>query len=558
MKKLIVTLIGCLILIVQLDAQTCDLFFDDFSNAGLWTPVGANVLVNNDRAEFQNNASNGLQRRIHRPLNITLNSNDAWTANVDFHVTSAPTGATGHNPLSLTAGQQEPFSDCQNIACTNYPQGTQDAIMISYVTTTPVGTDRGFVIKAREGSTTIEYTSAARIDALGLDTTYYLTLERLSPTLVNLAVFSDPSRTNQLPGSPVTLTIPNTIDGINTVQVNNAARGNPNRQFNGWSDNICISPIQECNLFADDFSDGALWTTVGTDVVVNNGTAEFQNNAANGTQKRIHQAMGTTLNSNDIWSADVEFHIDSAPTGATGHSPICLTAGTQEPFSDCPDLICTGVPNGTQDGIFITFVTSSPVDSDRGFVIKAREGSTSTEYTSTKVEALSFNTTHYLTLERLTPTKLILGVFSDPSRTTHLPGSPVSLTIPASIDGLNTVQVNSAARGNPNRQLNGWVDNICISGDITLPVENKPFVEHDINIFPNPSDRLVNIQIDNPSNNKMAVRVVDGLGRYVWKSGLIKGQSEWNKALEIEGTGMYFVLVQIGEEMYTRRLVIVD
>lgn len=547
-----------LILVVQLDAQTCDLFFDDFSSASLWTPVGTNVLVNNDRAEFQNNAINGKQRRIYRSMNITLNSNDAWSANVDFHVTSAPTDATGHNPLSLTAGTQEPFSDCQSIDCTNYPPGTQDAIMISFVTTSPFGSDRGFVIKAREGATITEYTSPSKVDALGIDTTYYLTLKRVSPVQLTLDVYSDASRTVHLPGSPVTLIIPNTINGINTVQVNNAARGNSNRQFNGWSDNICISPIQECNLFSDDFSDATLWTNVGTNVVVNNGQAEFQNDAANGTQRRIHQSIGTTLNSNDIWSAEVEFHVTSAPTGATGHSPISLTAGTQEPFSDCPDPACTGVPVGTQDGIFVTFVTSSPFASDRGFVIKARDGSTSTEYTSPKVDALLFNTTHYLTLERLSPTQLVLGVFSDPSRTTHLPGSPVSLTIPANIDGLNTVQVNSAARGNSNRKLNGWVDNICISGDITLPVENKPVVEHDIEVFPNPSDGFVNIEIDNPSNARMAVRIVDALGRYVWESELIKGQSSWSKAMAIEGTGMYFVLVQIGDEMVTKRLVIVD
>lgn len=557
MKNLIITLIGCLIVAFQAKTQSCNVLFDDFSNGNLWTQVGNDVLVNNGIAEFKNDATDGEQRRIHRPINTTLNSNDSWKVEAEFHATSTPTGATGHSPISLTAGTKEPLCDCPNVACTAYPQGTQDGIAIAYLTTSPQGADRGFAIIAREGNNSTEF-SSPKIDALH-DSTYYVRLERTAPTMLTLSVFSDAAKTIHLQGSPVSLTIPNTIDGLNTLQVGNHARGWPTRKLNGWVDNVCISmELPDCNLLADDFSNGNAWTQIGTDVLVNNGQALFQNDAIDGEQRRIYRPIGTTLNSNDSWRAEADFHVTSTPTGATGHSPISLTAGTKEPFSDCQTVACTGYPNGTQDGVSIAYVTTSPNDTDRGFVIIAREGSNSTEFSSPKIDALAADSTYYLALERLSPTQLILGVFSDAGRTMHLPGSPVSLTIPSTIDGLNTVQVGNHARGWYTRTLNGWVDNICLSSETLLPVKNDTYINPEITIFPNPSDRNVTIQIDNPTNEQIAVYLVDGLGRQIWESGLIENRSSWNKALEIEDTGIFFVLFKIGDQTHTKRLIIIE
>ncbi len=72
------------------------------------------------------------------------------------------------------------------------------------------------------------------------------------------------------------------------------------------------------------------------------------------------------------------------------------------------------------------------------------------------------NTNHYVQLER-TPTSLELSIFSDPTRTIHLPDPPVSLSITASdFDNLNFVQHSNSFVSGPARVLTGDVDNTVI------------------------------------------------------------------------------------------------
>jgi hypothetical protein len=74
------------------------------------------------------------------------------------------------------------------------------------------------------------------------------------------------------------------------------------------------------------------------------------------------------------------------------------------------------------------------------------------------------NTIHYVRLER-TSTNLELGIFSDPARTTHISGSPVSLNVAASdFDNLNYIQHSNSRQSGPARVLTGDVDNTVISG----------------------------------------------------------------------------------------------
>lgn len=227
---------------------------------------------------------------------------------------------------------------------------------------------------------------------------------------------------------------------------------------------------QTCDILSDDFSNSGLWTQVGTDVLVTNNRVEFQNDAANGSQKRVYRSIGTILGSSDIWSVEVDFFVGTIPSGSgTAVDPIVLTAGTQEPFNDCPDIACTGNPPGTQDMIGVSFGTPTSTSQDRRFRIRAREGTTSTEWKSPVISATAKNTAYYIKLERTSPTEVSLAIFSDASRTLHLSGSPVSLTIPNTIEGLSTAQVNSHANGGFSRKFNGWVDNLCLSSSLLVP-----------------------------------------------------------------------------------------
>jgi len=90
-----------------------------------------------------------------------------------------------------------------------------------------------------------------------------------------------------------------------------------------------------------------------------------------------------------------------------------------------------------------------------------------------------------------------------------------------------------------------------------VTVENN-HSEKTIQVFPNPSNGLIDLRIDNPSSQKIKVNITDNLGRNIWESELIKSEPNFNKEINIEGNGIYFVTVQIGRETYYERVLITD
>lgn len=194
---------------------------------------------------------------------------------------------------------------------------------------------------------------------------------------------------------------------------------------------------------------------------------EYQNGSADSEQRRVYKNLGVSLAASDTWTADIDFTPTSVGNYGgphAGHAIVSLTAGTQEPFSNCPDVWCTGYPSPTQDGIICVFGSpGNPSDGNSYFLIYAIEGTNSSEYVSVPIQANALNTSYYVRLERIGTTLTRLSVFSNPAKTVHLPGSPVFLTIPASIEGLNTVQHGNIARGGSYRELTGKVDNLCIN-----------------------------------------------------------------------------------------------
>jgi len=207
-------------------------------------------------------------------------------------------------------------------------------------------------------------------------------------------------------------------------------------------------------------------------VVIANNRIEFQNDAVCGQQRRVYKNIGTDLDSSDTWSVDVDFHVTSAPGNAVAHFPIALKAGTEEFVYNCPDINCSGYPPFTQDIIAVGFITTGPFSGDRAFSIFGGEGDTGTTTgiaVADRIPATTTDQTYYLRLERCSETNITLGVYSDANRTTHVPSSPVKHIIPNSISGLNTLQVGVDAGGFSGRRLNGWVDNICLSSEPTIP-----------------------------------------------------------------------------------------
>ncbi|MCO6501095.1 MAG: T9SS type A sorting domain-containing protein [Vicingus serpentipes] len=244
MKTPLLTLF-CLIIINSSSYAQCD-FFEDYSTNSGWTQIGTEVEIGNGKLEFINGAadgsgSNGPQKRVYKSLGTTLDSSDTWVAEFEFKpitLGSYSGGFTGHNLLSITAGNQEPLWGCPDLSCTGYPLSQQDGITLTYETPSPTNGDQYFLIKARDLST--KYTSTTII-ANALNTTYYLRLERISPTNIQLSVFSDVNKTTHINGSPINFTIPNTIVGLNTVQHGNLVGYDYRRELTGSIDNLCIN-----------------------------------------------------------------------------------------------------------------------------------------------------------------------------------------------------------------------------------------------------------------------------------------------------------------------------
>lgn len=223
-------------------AQCCG-YTDNFSNKNGWTQIGKDVEISGGKVNFINYSRNGSgQKRIYKKLCKTLNSNDAWSTEIEFKPTAWLTKSgrphTGAYLFALTAGNQEPFNNCPNLPCTGYPIGNQDGIMVIYVTKLNPTGQVWFKLKAKDGTT--EYTSASQIIATPLNQATYPVIERVSSTLVRLSVYSNSAKTNHLTGSPITLTIPNTITGLNTMQFGSTVRGENRRGQNATIDNLTV------------------------------------------------------------------------------------------------------------------------------------------------------------------------------------------------------------------------------------------------------------------------------------------------------------------------------
>lgn len=230
-----------IIMLSVLNGRSQYIFTEDFSSSVGWVQVGSNVEIFSGELRYIFGAADSEQRRVYKGLKITFDSTDCWKAEFEFlPVALGIVGGhpfVGHTLLALTAGTSEPQSDCPNIACTGYPVGTQDGIMVIYTAPNPATGEVWFRVHSKDSAA--EHRSG-HIPTSPLGIKVYLTLERHNSTLVSLSVFSDSIRSSHIPGSPVFDTIPPSVTGLTHVQVGNVARGHFTRELTGSVDNIKI------------------------------------------------------------------------------------------------------------------------------------------------------------------------------------------------------------------------------------------------------------------------------------------------------------------------------
>lgn len=316
--------------------------------------------------------------------------------------------------------------------------------------------------------------------------------------------------------------------------------------------------LSQCDFF-DDYTTNTGWTQVGIDVEVSGGKLQFIDGAINGSngsgegQKRVYKSLGATMMANNVWYAEFDFYPQSVGTRLgqpwTGHSLLALTAGTQEPFNNCPNQPCTGLPTGTQDGLLVYFGAENPPNGDVWLQIIARDNST--EYTSTnQIIIPNLTTTYYPRFERLSSTLVQLSVFSDAARTLHMNGSPITLNIPNTIEGLNTVQHGNIVRGDYRREFTGTIDNLCINFN-GVSIGEILSTDGFISIYPNPSSGQFSITLGN--NDDSSIIVFNSVGKEVLSGSYNK--SKINIDLNGHKKGVYVVKIKVGEKIFNKKIV---
>jgi hypothetical protein len=192
------------------------------------------------------------------------------------------------------------------------------------------------------------------------------------------------------------------------------------------------------------FDDAAPWTQTGTLVAVDaadSNKLEFLN-ANNGTDRRVEKALAATLN-DSLWIADFIYRF-SAGT-APSHAILAFSS----------DI---GNPNSVSADAIYVFHNS---DVSNELQISHKDGQTGFGTVGGYIP-ISVNTTYYVRLQRTSSTNIRLSIFSDSSRLTHVPSSPINVTIASTISALDVVGAYCNGVGSPTRHLTAYVDTLNI------------------------------------------------------------------------------------------------
>ena len=80
--------------------------------------------------------------------------------------------------------------------------------------------------------------------------------------------------------------------------------------------------------------------------------------------------------------------------------------------------------------------------------------------------------------------------------------------------------------------------------------------KRNITVFPNPSNGMINLQIDNPSEKNVKIQILNNLGAKIWESELAVNEYNLNRKIEIEENGIYLIIAQIGDETIIEKVII--
>jgi hypothetical protein len=233
-----------------------------------------------------------------------------------------------------------------------------------------------------------------------------------------------------------------------------------------------------CNVLFDEFNDPNAWqhpllsgtcSSDYSDLSISGGTFNFVN--ANDGHFNYMSRSGLAI-SNDHCKAEIDFSPNSFGSNLdVGVTLLSLTTGTQalviNENSNCIVNPCNyngfSCPASPQKSIYVEFLSNTSSGISWEYRLKQNYGGYLTTAASIIVPNNIVGLTHYISLERMDLNNGVLSVYSDATRTTHIPGSPVTFTIPSSMINLNSVILGVNEAGWFSRELSGTLDNLCIT-----------------------------------------------------------------------------------------------
>ena len=162
---------------------------------------------------------------------------------------------------------------------------------------------------------------------------------------------------------------------------------------------------------------------------------------AGGTDRRVTHDLGTPISDTRF---TVEFEYMFTSSNIPSSSPLFLHDIDQD-------------VDATSDNDVITVHHGISVDELKvGYVDNGDLGASLTLSTGIPI---STSTTYFVRLERLSATETRLSVYSDSGFTTHIASSPVTLTIPSTVDALQYISSATFSQAGGSRVVTGTLDN---------------------------------------------------------------------------------------------------
>ena len=311
------------------------IFQDDYSSNAGWTQIGTSVTVNSPsfpgvvKYNDEIGGSGVDQNRVYKQLSTTLPSHE-WIAYFDYEYTASSLARS--YIFDLTATSDDPFS-----------QSPSNMISVEH----GVDVDKLFVQRGIGGAL------SAGIPIVS-NTQYYVKLERVQTQLI-LSVFSDPARTINVAGSPVTLDIAATDynNNLNFIQHDGCTECGPGRTLTAEIDNTLITagtgPTTITATYSGDTTHSTSSGTSTLTVNLRTTTTTIIPNPANGTVGVAKNFKASVYDSNT--------GTKTAPTGTVSWGD----NGAGGTFGSSTCTLATATPDISQCIISYTPLKTGPV-----------------------------------------------------------------------------------------------------------------------------------------------------------------------------------------------------